>query len=153
MIVQYHAGTAVVGAVHELGHQVILKRCIPGRGEGEECGGLVHSTIGPILLFHQCAALCSIQHSVIFTRELQPATHYALLAPLNECLSPLLVQGSHWLAKISERCRVVEVQILRCVVLENPGKHWVLRNIVVRAPGNHVELHDILEVRNLSSSP
>lgn len=153
MIVQHHASTAVVGAIHELGDQLILKRCIPGRGEGEECDGLVNSTIGPILLFHRCVALFSMKCSAIFTRQLQRAKHYALLAPLNKRLSPSLVQGSHWLAEISERCRIVEIQLSRCVVLQDPREHWVLRNVVVRAPGNHVELHDILEVRNLSSSP
>lgn len=73
--------------------------------------------------------------------------------PFQEQLSPTLVQGPQWLAQVSERRRVVEIQFARRVVCEYPRKHRVLGNIVVGAPSNHVERHDVLKVRDLSSTP
>lgn len=76
-----------------------------------------------------------------------------MIAPVREEFSPALVHSSHWLAKISERCRVVEIQLVRGVVREHPWKHWVLGNVVVGTASNHIEFHEVLKVGDLPPTP
>ena len=43
--------------------------------------------------------------------------------------------GAHWFGQVSKRLVIGQVQLLRVVVGEDPGKHRVLHQVVV-GPGN-----------------
>lgn len=87
--------------------------------------------------------------------------------------------GPHWLGEVPKRLGVVQVQFLvyitntnhryqrrfargysycaklcnhlRVVVGQDPGKDWVLHQVVVGSASQRVQVHQVLEVTDLSS--
>ena len=58
-----------------------------------------------------------------------------------------------YLGEVPERRGVVEVKNVGGVVGQNPGKDGVLVEVVVRTTGDRVEVHEVVEVRDLSPLP
>ena len=77
-----------------------------------------------------------------------------LMVPREEVIQSLLAQGAYWLSEISIRVFfVAQVEDLRVVVLEDPGKDGVLRHVLSASLGVGVDQGQVLEVGDLTIHP
>lgn len=72
---------------------------------------------------------------------------------LKKPLKPILVEGTNRSAEISIDFRIIEVNLLALVVGDDPREDRVLWQIGERSIAGFIQIHDILEVRDLSGLP
>ena len=94
----------------------------------------------------------AVVSSVVERRQL-PARIHELSEPNLHHLLVTRAQRTHRFGQVPVYVRVVQVEGLTAVVLDDPWEHRVLVEVVERTAGNCVELHQVLKVRDLPTHP